>query len=122
MFFLMYVSLSSNKSLQCHLSLPTGASTSLPRRITATATPFNDNAFDTGPDPGDVDPDADAEAEAGADVFLVIDNDPAVAVAVANTLFLSFSLSPGETIQIMIPAIRGPVASVGKVWGDRTIS
>ena len=32
----------------------------------------------------------------------------------------SLSLSPGETIQRMIPAIRGPVASVGKVLGNRT--
>jgi hypothetical protein len=32
----------------------------------------------------------------------------------------SLSLSPGETIQRMIPAIRGPVASVGKVLGNRS--
>jgi ER membrane protein complex subunit 1 len=30
------------------------------------------------------------------------------------------SLSPGETIQRVIPAIRGPVSSVGKVLGNRT--
>ena len=32
----------------------------------------------------------------------------------------SLTLSPGENIQALVPQIRGPVASIGKVLGNRT--